>query len=133
MEKSNLMSPEEIHEFGIEVVFKQLQTEDYEVLSVNTELKNNPQIIATKNGSKAFVAIRTACYPNKGVLEESTHFNMIDLADKHDAIPYFASVGICNSNGKNEEEMSLPIKGAGFFVSYEGMLIITRSDRVKII
>lgn len=58
---------------------------------------------------------------------------MIDHADKHDAIPYFASVGICNSNGKNEEEMSLPVKGAGFYVSYEGMLIITRSDRVRII
>lgn len=133
MDESILMTPEEIHNFGIEVVFKYLKDDGYDIVSVNTELGYNPQIIATKNGTKAFVAIRTACYANKGVLEESTHFNMIDHADKHDAIPYFASVGICNSSGKNEEEMSLPVKGAGFFVSYEGMLIITRSDRVRII
>lgn len=126
------MSPEEIHNFGIEVVSNYLKKDGYEIISVNGELGFNPQIIATKNGSKAFVVTRTACYPNNGILEDSTHFEMINFAEKHNATPYFASVGICNAEGKNEEEMSLPIKGGGFFVSYNGMLIITRSDRVKV-
>ena len=132
MDESILMTKEEIHDFGIEVVFKYLKKDGYEIISVNTDLKYNPQIIASKDGTKAFIAVRTDCYPNKGVLEESTHFEMIKHADKNGATPYFASVGICNSSGENEEEMSKPVKGAGFYVSFMGLLIITRSDRVKV-
>lgn len=40
---------------------------------------------------------------------------MIDHADNHNATPYFASIGICNSDGKkNDEEKSLPVKGQDF-------------------
>jgi hypothetical protein len=41
-------------------------------------------------------------------------------------------VGIANASGKTEAEMGTPVKGAGFYVSYEGLLVIARSDRVKI-
>jgi hypothetical protein len=57
---------------------------------------------------------------------------MIENADKHNAIPYFACVGIANAEGKTDEEMSIPKKGAGFHVAYEGLLIISNSDRVKV-
>ena len=129
---NKLMTIEEIHDFGVEVVFNQLKKEGYKIQSVNTKYGVNPQIIAKKEGQLAFIAVRTACYPNKGSLEKSVHFKMIENADKHGAIPYFASVGIANANGKTDEEMSVPVKGAGFYVAYEGMLIITQSDRVKL-
>jgi hypothetical protein len=127
------MTDEEIHDFGIEIVFNQLKKEAYKIQSVNTKFGVNPQIIAKKGTQLAFIAVRTACYPEKGKLEESVHFQMIEHADKHGAIPYFASVGIANANAKTEDEMRVPVKGAGFHVAYEGMQIITRSDRVKIL
>ena len=127
------MTIEEIHDFGIEIVFNQLKKEGYEIQSINTEFGINPQIIAKKGNQLSFIAVRTACYPEKGKLEESVHFQMIERADKHGAIPYFASVGIANANAKTEDEMRVPVKGAGFHVAYEGMQIITRSDRVKIL
>ncbi len=132
MADSNIMTTEEIHNFGIEIVFNQLKKEGYEIQSVNTELGKNPQIIAKRENQLTFIAVRTACYPGKGQLEESVHFQMIEHADKHGAIPYFASVGIANADETTEADMATPIKGSGFHVAYEGMVIIARSDGVKI-
>jgi hypothetical protein len=127
------MTIDEIHDFGIEIVFNQLKKEGYEIQSVNTEIGMNPQIIPKKGGQLAFIAVRTACYPEKGRLEESVHFQMIEHADEHGANPYFASVGIANADATTEDEMSVPVKGAGFHVAYKGISIITRSDRVMIL
>ncbi len=132
MTHAKQMTMEEFHNFGIEIVFNQLKKEGYEIQSTNTEHGMNPQIVGKKGNQLAFVAVRTACYPGKGQLEESVHFQMIEHADKHGAIPYFASVGIANAGATTDEEMAVPVKGAGFHVAYEGMVIIARSDRVKI-
>lgn len=131
MTQEEIMTIEEIHNFGIEVVFNQLRGEGYEIKSVNPEYGMNPQIIAKKGSELAYIAVRTACYPEKGQLEESVHFQMIEHADKHGATPYFASVGI-GKDGPTMDDMSVPTKGAKFYVAYEGLLILTRSDRVKI-
>ena len=129
-----LMSPAEIHDFGIEVVFGQLQKDGYEVVAVNTELGSNPQIVARKDGQLHIVVVRTACYPNKGTIEsDASALQCIAHADAKGAICHFASVGIANSSGTTEAEMATPSKGAGFFVSYEGMVILTRSDRVRVL
>lgn len=132
MSDKALMTPEEIHGFGVEIVFNRLKKEGYEILDVNTEVGVNPQIVAKKAGQLVFIAVRTACYPNKGQLEESVHFQMMAHANKHGAIPYLASVGIANAKAATDSEMSMPVKGAGFHAAYEGLVIITTSNRVKI-
>jgi hypothetical protein len=43
------MTAEEIHNFGIEIVVGQLKEKGYEILSVNTELGMNPQVVANRN------------------------------------------------------------------------------------
>jgi len=133
MTEKRLMTSEEIHSFGIEIVVGQLRKEGYEIVGVNTKLDMYPQIMAKKNDVTALIVVRTACYPEKGTLEGPLHFQMINLADKHGAIPYFASVGIANANAETDEEMAMAVDGAGFYVAYEGLLMIGRSDRVKIL
>ena len=126
-----LMTEDAIHDFGIEVVIKDLQKEGYTVESANNQIGQNPQIVARKDRNLVFVFVRTACYPAKGQMEsDQLHFRCIEHAEQHDALPYFAGVGICNADGKTEAEMATPIKGAPYYVAYEGMLIMTRSDRV---
>ena len=129
--QNQIMSDTDIFDFGVEVVFNQMKKEGYEIQSVNRQVGQNPQIIAKKNDHLAFVAVRTACYPKKGKLENNIHFQMIEHAKKHNAIPYFASVGICNADGKSEKQMGTPVKGAGFHIAYDGLFVITTSDRVK--
>lgn len=127
------MTPEEIHQFGIEIVHDQLIKDGYEIKAVYAEMGKNPQIVAQKNDQLAFIAVRTACYPEKGQLEENVHFNMIDHASQFKAIPYFASVGIAKADAETEADRGIPVKGAGFHASYEGLLMIARSDRVQIL
>jgi hypothetical protein len=134
MSRRELMTEDEIHDFGVEVVFNQIQKDGFIVESVNTDRKVNPQIVARKDGQLSFIVVRTACYPHKGELESEELFEkLVRHADQNNAICYFAGVGIANSEGENDREMSLPVKGAGFYVSYEGLLIMTFSNRVKVL
>ncbi len=130
---AKLMSAAEIHDFGVEVVFGYLRKEGHEVISVNTTLGMNPQIIATINGALKHVVVRTACYPSKGQIEsESVAVQCIEHAKTHKATCYFASVGIANSNGRNDEEMAIPVKGAGFYTAFDGLLLLTDASRVTL-
>jgi hypothetical protein len=127
------MTSEEIHEFGIRTVFDYIKKEGHEIVSVNADVSLNPQIIAKKNGQLEFIVVRTACYPSKGEIENNkVAMNCIEHADKHKATLYFASVGIANSQGKSDAEMAVPVKGAGYYVAFEGLVLLTRSDRVKV-
>jgi hypothetical protein len=93
-EMDELMTGDEIHDFGIEVVCTQLQKEGHEIVSVQSKFEENPQIIATKDGRLKFITVRTACYPSKGKLEsKQLAFELIAHADMHKATCYFASVG----------------------------------------
>jgi hypothetical protein len=128
MQSKETMSEAEIHDFGVEVVFTQLKKEGVEIKAVNADLEANPQIVAVINNHLAFIAVRTACYPEKGVLQKSEHSKLLQHADSQTAIPYFASVGIANAEAKTDQEMSIPIKGAGFHVAYNGLETITEFD-----
>ncbi len=133
MSTPQIMTKEEIHNFGIEMVLNYIKKDGYEIESINDTIGTNPQIIATKDNHLVFIAVRTECYPKKGELEKDIHNLMIENAAKHNATPYFASVGIANSDAKNDKDMSIAIKGTGFHIAFEGLLIISTSDNVKII
>lgn len=120
------MTKAEIHDFGVEVVFGQIEKEGFEVQSVNTDTEFSPQIVARKDGEIAFIIVRTECYPNKGKLEdEEVIERLIHHAEQHNATCYFASIGIANAEARSSEEMSLPIKGAGFNIAYTGLEVVT--------
>jgi hypothetical protein len=132
MSQKELMTDEEIHDFGIEVVAEDLKKNGYDILRVNNTMGMNPQIAARKGDQLAFIVVRTACYPDKGNLEEATHFQIIEHADEFDAIPFFASVSIANADATTEEGKGIPVRGAEFHTAYEGLVIISRSDPVQI-
>lgn len=128
-----LMTTAEIHDFGIEVVFRYLKKEGHEIVSVNTDISLNPQVVARKGGQLEFIIVRTACYPSKGQIEnDQMALHCIEHADRHKATCYFAGVGIANADGKTDAEMAAPVRGAGYHVSFEGLVTLTRSDRVKV-
>ena len=132
------MTPDELHTFGIEAILPRLKKEGVTVRSVNRDLNANPQIAGERWGNRALIAVRTACYPNKGALTEEEHRRIVNWADQHGATAFFASVGIAcaaypdKSPVTSEVDMGLPIRNAGFPVSYEGLLVMTSSDRVKV-
>ena len=125
MTEPELMLESDVHAFGVEIVYKQLieaewTIESADVYATRTE---HPQIVAHKNGEFAFFVVRTAMYPGRGRIEGQEVFErLVRLAKDHGASCYFASVGIANSTGKTEEEMTVPVKGVAYNVAFDGLL-----------
>ena len=94
---------------------------------VEADLSSEPQIVAQKDGELAFFVVRTGVYPGRGRFEESQEAfdTLVRHASAHGASCYFASVGIANSNGTTEEEMSVPLKGVAYNVQFDGLIRMT--------
>ena len=133
-----LMTKEEVHAFGIELILPYLEKEGVTIESVNPDIQRNPQIVGKRWDKPAFIVVRTACYPSKGELSSEEHRRILDWADKQGATAFFASVGIAcvsypdKSAITADEHMGLPIRSAGFHIAYPGLVIITTSDRVRL-
>ena len=125
MTEQELMTEADVHAFGVEIVFKQLQEAGWVVESVDLEAdrETHPQIVANKDGETGFFVVRTAMHPGRGRIEgEGVFQNLVRHAQKHGASCYFASVGIANSEGKSEEDMAIPVKGVAYHVAFDGLV-----------
>ncbi len=126
MNQQQLMTAADIHAFGVEIVFKQLEKDGWVIESADVlaDVNTEPQIVAAKDGERAFFVVRTGMHPGRGRFEQGQEgFNtLVRHAIAHGASCYFASVGISNSQGKTEEEMSVPVKGVAYNVEFDGLV-----------
>jgi hypothetical protein len=136
VENKERMTREEIQDFGVQIVYEEMTREGYEILGANPSLATTPQIVARKNGCLCFVVVRTDVYPNKGRLSGDRElFYNLEHAERHNAVCYFASVGICNSaaaEAGDEKAMGLPVKSDGFYVDFDGLKVMTTIDRIGV-
>lgn len=120
------MTPADIHAFGVEIVSKQLEKDGWLIDSADWtgDIRTQPQIVAQKGDEYAFFVVRTAMHPGRGRFDEGqdTFETLVRHARAHKADCYFASVGIANSEGETDEEMSLPVKGVAYQVQFEGLI-----------
>lgn len=131
MSEPVLMTEAEVHAFGVEIVHNQLLEAGWQILSadVYAERAEHPQIVGTREGELAHFVVRTAMYPGRGRMENQETFeSLVKLARAHDASCYFASVGIANSTGNTEEEMTIPVKGVAYHVAFDGLVKIELPD-----
>src|SRR5690348_13802198 len=125
MSERELMTESDVHAFGVEIVYKQLLEAGWKVESADVfaDREEHPQIVASRDGERAFFVVRTAMYPGRGRIEgEEVFQHQVKLANDHGASCYFASVGIANSEGKTEEEMTVPVKGVAYHVAFDGLV-----------
>ena len=136
VEKNEMMTREEIQDFGVQIVYEEMARDGYEILGANPSLAMTPQIVARKNGRLCFVVVRTDVYPNKGKLaDDKEAFYNLEHAERNNALCYFASVGICNSaaaEAGDEKAMGIPVRDGGFFVDFEGLKVLTTVDRIGV-
>jgi len=125
MSEPELMSADDIHAFGIEIVYNQLKEAGWvcESADVLADKSRHPQIVAHKDAELGFFVVRTAVHPERGIMESQEVFeNLVRHASEHGADCYFASVSIANSEGKTEAEMCIPVKGAAYHVAFDGLV-----------
>ena len=136
MGKENLMTKEEIHGFGVQIVCEAMTLGGYEILGANPSLSVTPQIVARKNGRICFVVVRTGIYPNKGTLADDREIRRnLQHAERNNATCYFASVGICNAaatDARDEESMRISVRDGGFYVDFDGLKVMTTVDNLHI-
>ena len=121
MGNKQLMGTEELHFLGIKVVYKDLVDNGYEVLNVRKETDIDPQILARRKGKMYFIVVRTATFPDMGVLTPRTASKVNAHAHKHNAVCYFASVGIANALGESDEEMGQPVIDGEYYINFKGL------------
>jgi hypothetical protein len=125
MPERELMTEADIHAFGVEIVYKQLEEAGWNLESADVfaDRETHPQIVANKDGETGFFVVRTDMYPMRGRIEGEEVFQaLVRHAREHGASCYFASVSIANSEGKTEEEMAVPIKGVAYHVAFDGLV-----------
>ncbi len=122
MIKGEVLTNEELHFLGIKAVYKAIIDEGYKVLQVRKEIDINPQILATKEGARYFIVVRTARYPDMGILKPDVAARVLMHAKKNRVTSLFAGVGIANAYGDNDEEMSHPVRDGDYFINYKGLL-----------
>ena len=126
MTERPLMTEADVHAFGIEIVFKQLEKDGWTIESadVHADRSSEPQIVAHKDGETGFFIVRTDVFPSRGRFEEGQEAfeDLVRHANAHGASCYFAAVMIANSEGKTDEEMSVPVKGVAYNVEFNGLV-----------
>ena len=122
MVKGEALTDEELHFLGIKVVFKALTDDGHKVLQVRKEFNINPQILATKEEVRYFIVVRTARYPDMGILTPEVAAKVLMHAKKNNATCMFAGVGIANSNEESDVDMSQPVKNGEYFINYKGLI-----------
>lgn len=82
--------------------------------------------------------MKTALYPHSGKQSDAQFVQGLGWADEHQATAFFASVGVVCAEYPDktpitdESEAGQPIRNAGFHIKYEGLLVMTTSDRVEV-
>jgi len=127
MEKKQLLTAQEIIDFGLRHAYGQLVKEGFEILSVRPELEVDPQILAKKENQLYFIIIRTEIYPEIGDLPSISRISQVnEHAKKHQAKTKFISIGIMNAQAKNEEDKAKLFKGGEFYINYSGLHELVR-------
>ncbi|MGB0892148.1 MAG: Na(+)-translocating NADH-quinone reductase subunit F [Flavobacteriaceae bacterium] len=95
-----VLTEQELHNLGMNIVGKKLQKMGYEFVAINSELKRHPQFVLFKKGEPTiFVLVKTT----KNI-QNPEEYDVLwmetfkEHAKKSNAKIWFAGVGIANAN-----------------------------------
>jgi hypothetical protein len=108
----DLMTEEEIHSFGVEIVAGQLQKDGYKIIHFNPILGSYPSIIAEDDKEALAIIVSCDIAPKKPKLKLTDKFGIIGYCNGYPTKPCFASISIGSSDPIRFEK-SLALVGDG--------------------
>jgi hypothetical protein len=115
------LTAQELHNLAMNIVGRQLETEGFEFVAINSTMGKNPQFVCTRNGELSFVVVRNVPYP-----EDPKEYDplLLERIRKHaltsNAKLYYAGVGLVNA-----KEYTLPVYlNEEYIVDYGGLMEI---------
>lgn len=117
------LTEQELHNLAMNIVGKQLESEGFEFMAVNSALKKNPQFVCLKEKKLHFIVVKGIEYPGdpKDIEFYRSDLNkMKEHALKFEADTYYAAVGLVNAS-----DYSLPVYlNEEYIVDYDGLVKI---------
>jgi len=115
------LNKQELHNLAMNVVGKDLESQGYEFLGVNSKFKKDPQFVALKDKKLHFVVVRAVAYPDDPIdYDKQLMEKMKNHADKFNAITFFAGVGLAN-----KVDYDKPVnKEEDYIINYQGLIKI---------
>lgn len=112
------LSVQDLHNLAMNIVGEDLKSKGFEFLSINSQLKKNPQFVALKHKKIHFIVVRAVEFP-----EDPRDYDTILLetikrhALKFKAKVFYAGVGLANS-----KDYKAPLyKDEPYVVNYTGI------------
>lgn len=111
------LTPQELHNLGMNIIGQQLQEMGYEFVAINSELKKHPQYVLFKKGEPTiFVLIKVS-----NNIQQPESYDVIWMeafkqhALKQNAKVWFAAIGLANA-----ESVELPVfKDQPYYVAFD--------------
>lgn len=128
---SELMTAQEIHEFGLQVLVQQLTAKGYEIEFAQPDKIEIPHIIAKQGELLVFILASTDVYPHKGTIADADKQALVEHAEKFNAQSACAYLGIANGAGVAAQDKELcgqAFKDAQFYTDFSGLEFIHFED-----
>jgi hypothetical protein len=132
-ESAGNLTPAELHACGVDIVRQWMEQDGFRILGVCRLHRYNPQIIAELEGRLCHVIVRTGVHPCPGFLGNEEGLACVEHAAKCSALCYFANITLvpaAAADGDDEGAMRQPLRAAGFYVSCDGLKIMTTPERI---
>ncbi len=115
---SKPLTEQELHNLAMNIVGKDLESQGFEFLGVNSKLKKDPQFVALKNKDLHFVIVRAISYPQDANVYDPVLMQTIkEHATKFEAKTYYAGVGL----GHGSDYAKPVIKDEDYTLLYNGI------------
>lgn len=117
-----MLGEQELHNTAMGVVGKQLEADGFEFMTVNSQLKKDPQFVCLKEKKLHFIIVRAVTYPNNPASYDAGLMEKVRAhAEKFEARTYYAGVGLANA-----KDFELPLdQEEAFAINYQGLQEIT--------
>jgi len=112
------LTSQEIHQLAMQEVGNYLESEGYEFLAVNSQIKRTPQFVCVKEKNLFFILVQGTRYPDAPKKFDPVLIKKVkDHADKNNAQLFLAGVGFANA-----ENYDFPLtKKDPYAVNFQGL------------
>lgn len=119
MSERTLMTPRQVHDFGIQITQKSLEPEGWVIDTYNDDPGTCPQLRVSRNGQRAWVIVRTAIYPETPTFDnEYDKLYLLTMAKNEECACFYSPVQI-RSLVEDEAEGGLAYLDAQFTASWD--------------
>lgn len=114
----NTLSEKELHQLAMTTVGQQLEEEGFEFMTVNSQLKKDPQFVCLKDKKLHFVVVRAVQYPQNPTQYDTVFMEKMRAhAATFNAHTYYAGVGFASASDYEKP----PQKDEPYAINFQGL------------